>query len=341
MALPLTIVPATLPDGLRLALTGRLNAQTSPLLQAELAAALAAGHRRVELDLAAVPFMSSAGIRVLQEGQLGLQRLKGSLQVVVPSPFVREALEAVGLFELLVPPPPAPAPAAVTVAGPHWSAAVTVLHDDGEFTLQRAGTSFFAAIFPAFALICGSGTPGDDPAAAPGLLLAAGGYAAYQCPADDFTPDYLIHAEEFVPRLCLHTGFRLSGEFAQFADCTADQPAGFALDELTGWLMQSVGGTAVGFAAAAEMTQVAGTAHDFVAVQYDSCVALVVGLAGCAGDAACQAAIFRYAPLRAGRQKLPDAAAAMFEQPLLGICRLAPATRFRRGACWFAPVGGA
>lgn len=82
-----------LPDGtLRAALRGHLDAEGAAALQEFLDAKLEAGVRRVELDFARVPFISSSGVGSLissvgafrdEGGDIVLRRLSAGLQSVL------------------------------------------------------------------------------------------------------------------------------------------------------------------------------------------------------------------------------------------------------------------
>src|SRR5262245_3286836 len=95
-------------SGLELTLKGRLDASWADHLSTALEEAIRGGDDRLRIDMAAVPFMSSAGIRVLIKFYKQLQRINGSLAVSRPSDAVRGVLDLAGLGMLLgVPSAPA------------------------------------------------------------------------------------------------------------------------------------------------------------------------------------------------------------------------------------------
>lgn len=57
--------------------------------------------KQVELDMAEVTYMSSAGLRVILQILELTRRRGGGLRVVRPSPFVREILTTVGFDSLI------------------------------------------------------------------------------------------------------------------------------------------------------------------------------------------------------------------------------------------------
>ena len=79
--------------------TGRLDSTTSEALETEVRRQFEAGHARVVFDLAALEYISSAGLRVLMLAAREL-RGKGSLAVAAPTPLVKQILDiaAVPMF---------------------------------------------------------------------------------------------------------------------------------------------------------------------------------------------------------------------------------------------------
>jgi anti-sigma B factor antagonist len=113
-------------DAVRLACTGRLDAETAGELARLVEEELRRGHHDVELDLDAVGFLSSAGIRVLFEMHRAAQAAGGSCLIRTASEPVRKVLELTRLAPILMRGATAPAAAAGHVAAP-----VARLHADG------------------------------------------------------------------------------------------------------------------------------------------------------------------------------------------------------------------
>ncbi len=84
---------------LTIALEGRLDTVTSPELEAELARSLG-GAQTLTLDLAALEYISSAGLRVLLGAHKEMSA-KGGLRLIHVSEIVREVLEITGLTDIL------------------------------------------------------------------------------------------------------------------------------------------------------------------------------------------------------------------------------------------------
>lgn len=86
------------PDGHRLCLAGPLDQATAPLVRERLPAA-AAG--TLEIDLAACPFISSAGLRLLLEIHKSFQASGSQFRLVGVPPPIESILETTGFSQLL------------------------------------------------------------------------------------------------------------------------------------------------------------------------------------------------------------------------------------------------
>jgi len=83
-------------------LAGRLDGEAARNLSDTLEDALREGARSIELEMADVEYLSSAGIRVLARFTEDLSALRGTLHVVAPSPRARAVLEAAGLGSTII-----------------------------------------------------------------------------------------------------------------------------------------------------------------------------------------------------------------------------------------------
>jgi anti-anti-sigma factor len=81
----------------RIGLEGRLSGATSAQLASVLGEAIAAGSRRILLDLKDLNYISSGGIGTIQSAAARLLVEGGSLQLTGAQPAVRVALELAGL----------------------------------------------------------------------------------------------------------------------------------------------------------------------------------------------------------------------------------------------------
>lgn len=84
---------------LTIALTGRLDANTSPMLDQEVEQGLA-DITKLVLDLTALEYVSSAGLRVLLRAQKRMQK-QGEMLLTNVDPVVMEVLEMTGFADIL------------------------------------------------------------------------------------------------------------------------------------------------------------------------------------------------------------------------------------------------
>lgn len=85
---------------LQIALSGRLDTNTAPELDAALKDNLE-GVTRLVIDLAEVQYVSSAGLRVLLAAQKGMNKISGVLKVVRPNEYVMDVFEATGFVDIM------------------------------------------------------------------------------------------------------------------------------------------------------------------------------------------------------------------------------------------------
>lgn len=83
-----------------LAIEGRVDTNTSPQLQSEILKAFQSS-KAVTLDFAAVPYISSAGLRALLIGQKTAASKGSAMELINVSPAVLSILESVGFAKIL------------------------------------------------------------------------------------------------------------------------------------------------------------------------------------------------------------------------------------------------
>ena len=76
--------------------SGRLDSMTSPTLEQEVRRQLEAGHARIVFDLAALQYISSAGLRVIILAAREI-RGKGAVALAAPTPNVQQVLDIAGV----------------------------------------------------------------------------------------------------------------------------------------------------------------------------------------------------------------------------------------------------
>lgn len=82
--------------------TGRVDAYTSPKLEAALDAILHAGRFHIVFDMSSVEYISSIGLRTLIEAYKDCKRYqRGRMVLAGPRPFVRQTLALAGLNTFL------------------------------------------------------------------------------------------------------------------------------------------------------------------------------------------------------------------------------------------------
>ena len=87
-------------SSLTIALEGRLDTMTSPELEAEIKG-LPADVKDLTLDLGALEYISSAGLRVLLAAHKLMSGRDGAMKVTKPNEIVREVLDVTGFCDIL------------------------------------------------------------------------------------------------------------------------------------------------------------------------------------------------------------------------------------------------
>ena len=82
---------------LKVNLAGRLDIAGTDLISVPLAALAATDSRRVILDLSAVEFLASIGVRVILQNARAHQMRGGALVLLGPSPIIEEVLLTAGV----------------------------------------------------------------------------------------------------------------------------------------------------------------------------------------------------------------------------------------------------
>ena len=87
-------------NGARVVLVGRLDAAGAAKIDLPLSAA-AGSNRHLLVDMSAVTFVASIGIRTLVLGAKTIQRRGGKLLLLSPRPEVEQVLQTIGVTDLL------------------------------------------------------------------------------------------------------------------------------------------------------------------------------------------------------------------------------------------------
>jgi anti-anti-sigma factor len=266
-------------------LKGRMDATWSDHVAAALAECVHSGQHNIVVDMAAVDYISSAGIRILVLYARQLGNIQGRLGVINASRIVRKVLELAGLDELLLVQAGATTAAPRSADGsiarmalPEPGATAVVYELDPKATLRvhwpgnsvewfedRAQPEACALVqFPANAIGIGLGAlvSGDAALTQPlGEFLAVAGAAVCQ-PADGSnTPDYLLRQRALQPAIKVaygmlgHGGFRCLLRFDKGA-----QQASLPLSTVVKACLDASGSDAAGLAIVAETASLIGAA---------------------------------------------------------------------------------
>ncbi len=89
-------------DSAPIVVRGEIDAATAPALSADLSRAVASGSNPIEIDLSAVTFIDSSGLRALIIGRQEAEAAGNSLRIVKASDVVSRLLDVTGLSETLM-----------------------------------------------------------------------------------------------------------------------------------------------------------------------------------------------------------------------------------------------
>ena len=258
--------------GTRLVLSGRLDASWADHLVESVEREVRAGRHAIELDLAAVEFLSSAGIRALLRSQRQVAAVRGSFALLAPRDLVRSVLKTAGLSMLVKDSAPAaarPADSAQQVAhrgpGCDWSgawnasapAARVAVH--GEAGRPEAPATDVACGRDELAVGIGALGADGDPASRAGEFLSVAGFAA-ALPTDGARiPDYVAEPAGPVAAALVHA-LRARGFQPQALRFEARTQVGAPLSEILSSLLDIAGSEAVACVLLAESAELCGAA---------------------------------------------------------------------------------
>ena len=97
-----TIIKEVNPEGIRFTIKGRINSINVPMLQHKIDEAIRDQEIYMILNMGAVEYLSSAGIRVILKTHKDLTRLGGQFGIEQPSENVRNVLGMAALDEMLI-----------------------------------------------------------------------------------------------------------------------------------------------------------------------------------------------------------------------------------------------
>ena len=285
------IITGNAGDRVELVARGRIDAETATELEAAVEEQLRLGRHTIRLDLGAVGFLSSAGIRSLFNVHRAAKGAGGSCLVSRSSEPIHRVLTLSRLAPLLMEPGaidrPAPMPGPMPGPGagrdPLPAAAPLRTEPVGEIVLVGFDGSAAAVLegvvvgtpawmsgvgtidetprnVPAEAFGIGIGALADDGPAVTrgGELLAACGSVFVRPPRPFGVPDSLVSSGDLVPSIRLVSGLFWEGTPRGHTGFEAADGAVVALDTLVGILLERAGGEAVAVLVVAEVLGLVG-----------------------------------------------------------------------------------
>ncbi len=267
---------------LEVKVSGRLDSHWADYLAEELSEIIQEGSHTIQLNLAGVDYLSSAGIGVLLRFHKELERIDGSLLVSNPSEMVSKVFEISGLTGILMlgsAPPVEPEAEPTPVKelereGVQYeiyegtsgaSLQYRIIGDPGRLagcrfdekdcqTVTLTGSSFGLGIGAL-------GSDFDSCRDRFGELLAVAGTAIYQPTDGTGAPDYLISAGDTLPEISALYGLFCDGPFSGLARFETPSESGSAsLSSLAGSCLEMADADAVGMVMVAESVGLVGAA---------------------------------------------------------------------------------
>jgi anti-anti-sigma factor len=261
---------------------GRVDESWADHLASVLDDVVRRGTHQVRLNMAAVTYLSSAGISVLIRCYNDLKQINGSFAVTAPSNRVRTILDLAGLSPLLLMDIAGAAPVDALIE--HQGAIHTenglfeVLHAHeakalacrviGDHqSLQRGNCSagdMSQLLFPAGAFGLGIGAFGSDYSECRdrfGEFVAAGGAAVYLPTDGASAPDYFVATGGLVPEVAMLYGIFCEGSFShQLRFAPGEQARDVGLSEIVSTCLKTAHADTAGMVIIAEATGLIGAA---------------------------------------------------------------------------------
>jgi anti-anti-sigma factor len=260
---------------------GRLDESWADHVASALDEVVRRGTHHVRLNMEAVTYLSSSGIRVLISCYKDLKQINGSFAVTSPSHQVRKILDMTGLSTLLladvagVAPVDAPVEhqraihtenGLFEVLDSHEAKALAcrVIGDHQNSHRGNCAGDMTQVRFPAGAFGLGIGAFGSeylDCRDRFGEFVAAGGAAAYLPTDGASTPDYLVATGSLVPEVAMLYGICCEGGFSHHLRFSpGDQARDVGLSEIVSTCLKTADAETAGIVIVAESTGLVGAA---------------------------------------------------------------------------------
>ena len=273
------IVKQPLGNRYQLKLKGRLDAYWSEHLSKAIEETIHGGSHEIELDLAGVDYLSSAGIRVLIKFYKQLKAIDGNLRIANPSEAAAAILELAGLSGLLIAGgsvAQATKPAeprriekenavyyAYPVASDSKLSCALVGDPQKLQTSGYSGSDSKGVSFPESTFGVGIGAFGNDFNECKeryGEFIAVEGVAAYLPTDGTNVPDFMISEGLLVPQLEVLYGITAQGLFSTLLrfEAKAEPPGVLTLSELMNQAVEIEGDGPLGIVIVAESAGLVG-----------------------------------------------------------------------------------
>lgn len=248
-------------------LRGRLDSTHCSAVETSLAGFIKSGEHQIRLDMAAVDYISSTGLRVLLGAYKQLKSVKGRFSIAPASPAVVSVLELAGLDLLLA---VADTPAAPSATAATASTAVSTPELTGELFALGAHAPLSVQLvtdptprpYAAGTFALGIGALGPslaDGAGRHGEFLAAAGCAVFQPTDGASRPDWVVTQGALIPQAGLLNGLSATGHLShllRFAPASGSRSV--SLSALAATALDLAAAPVVGFVAVVETTGLVG-----------------------------------------------------------------------------------
>ncbi len=275
------IVTQQVGDALEVKVRGRLDNYWTEHLRSNLEELIRGGAHSLRVNLADVPYLSSAGIGLLMQFYNQLKDIGGSLVVTSPSEKAKLILDLCKLSPILLSGVVGTTPLQhkaeirrfrsslasyeVVEYGPEKPLVCERIGNPALLHGCRFGPQDCRAVkFPSGSFGLGLGAFGhdfEDSQVRFGEFLAVGGSAAYLPTDGTNVPDFMIASGELVPELNVLYGLRCEGGFSQlmrFESAPAERPV--PLSELVRASLEITGAHTIGIVTVAESAGLVGAA---------------------------------------------------------------------------------
>ena len=263
-----------------LQLNGRLDANWAQYLGTTIESAVRGGQHHIDIDLAHVDYISSAGIGIILQYYHVLRKVQGTLRVVNPTTNVLDALKLCKIDGVLLRSEERPNRATSSVEIRRWERNGTTFESHPQTsrgnikarligqpekfaTGQLSLAESVRTVFEGDVFGLGLGAFGSDIADSSeriGEFLAIGGAAITQPTDGSSVPDFQLTDSQLLPEVNVLYGMTATGGFSQLLrfEAGGGERGVIPLSELIAAAFEELNTSAVGFAIVAESASLVG-----------------------------------------------------------------------------------